>query len=233
MTAPILKPKNAATLLILKNISGEPFILMGRRHDAHKFMPGYYVFPGGKMDRCDYHAQFHAPLHPSDIELLSSEKSNFSDRHANALALCAIRETQEETGLLIGSTAHRKPNKSLLPAWKAFHEKDLLPNPSSLHYFARAITPTGHVKRFDTRFFLTLAENVSNIDEIHTSNELLDLQWVNLFSPPSINILDITKQILQDTKDCITPNLALKHCHPVTLYYSAKGRHYRKVRFNR
>lgn len=232
MTKHILKPKCAATLLILKAIEGKPFVLMGKRHEAHIFMPDFYVFPGGKMDRADFSHLYSPSLHERDIKMMRSEKTYFTEKHANALALCAIRETQEETGLLIGVKTKAPLRKSINSAWRIFQNQQLLPNPSALHYFARAITPTGHIRRFDTRFFLTFAENINNIDEMQPSSELSNLQWVDLFSPPNIKIHDITKQIMEDTKDCITPNMALKQCHPVTLYYSARGRHYRKVRFS-
>lgn len=46
-----LRPKDASTLLILdRKQDGSLHLLMGKRHMAHKFMPGKFVFPGGRVD---------------------------------------------------------------------------------------------------------------------------------------------------------------------------------------
>ena len=44
---PYMRPRNAATLIIIDRKGKEPKVLMGRRHSGHKFMPGKFVFPGG------------------------------------------------------------------------------------------------------------------------------------------------------------------------------------------
>ena len=45
-----VRPKDAATLLIVRRGAGEPRVLMGQRSAQHKFMPNKFVFPGGKVD---------------------------------------------------------------------------------------------------------------------------------------------------------------------------------------
>ena len=47
------RPKDAATMLIIDRTSARPKVLMGKRHESHKFMPGKYVFPGGRLDDGD------------------------------------------------------------------------------------------------------------------------------------------------------------------------------------
>ena len=49
-TATNLRPVDAATMLILDHSGRQPRVLMGKRHPSHKFMPGKYVFPGGRID---------------------------------------------------------------------------------------------------------------------------------------------------------------------------------------
>src|SRR5204863_1967999 len=48
-----LRPRDAATLIIVDNSSGEPRVLLGRRRLDMVFMPGRYVFPGGRVDPAD------------------------------------------------------------------------------------------------------------------------------------------------------------------------------------
>ena len=47
-----VKPRDAATLIIVKQAK-EPKILLGKRSMKHKFMPGKFVFPGGRLDYVD------------------------------------------------------------------------------------------------------------------------------------------------------------------------------------
>jgi 8-oxo-dGTP pyrophosphatase MutT (NUDIX family) len=54
---PAVKPKDAATLIIVKR-DLEPKILLGKRSLKHKFMPGKFVFPGGKLDYIDQRLRF-------------------------------------------------------------------------------------------------------------------------------------------------------------------------------
>ena len=51
---PNLRPRDAATLIIIDRRRRSNKILMGRRHDGHKFMPGKFVFPGGRIEREDW-----------------------------------------------------------------------------------------------------------------------------------------------------------------------------------
>ena len=41
------EPRDAATLMLIdRTDAAKPKVLLGRRHDGHKFMPGKFVFPG-------------------------------------------------------------------------------------------------------------------------------------------------------------------------------------------
>src|ERR1700755_2534532 len=46
-------PRDAATLMIIDRSGSEPKVLLGRRHANHKFMPGKFVFPGGRIEPLD------------------------------------------------------------------------------------------------------------------------------------------------------------------------------------
>ena len=99
-----LRPRDAATLIIVDSSSGEPRVLLGRRRLDMVFMPGRYVFPGGRVDPADKQIDVEEDLRPRDLEkLMVAMKGTPSQARARALALAAVRETFEEAGLLIGT----------------------------------------------------------------------------------------------------------------------------------
>ena len=103
-----VEPNDAATLIIIDRAKDEPKVLLGRRHARHVFLPGKFVFPGGRVDTTDRAMQAAKPLH-ADIERKLLVNTKFqSGLDAQALALAAIRETFEETGLVIGAKAAAK-----------------------------------------------------------------------------------------------------------------------------
>jgi 8-oxo-dGTP pyrophosphatase MutT (NUDIX family) len=113
------------------------------------FMPGKYVFPGGRVDKSDNRVPVAAPI-PGELEAnLLKGSPKIAPSRARALAVAAIREACEETGLCLGCKVD-KPVK-LDGAWQPFAEAGLLPDPSGLFLIARAITPPGRVRRFDIR----------------------------------------------------------------------------------
>ena len=79
-----------------------PKVLLGKRHQRHKFMPGKFVFPGGRVDPVDKLMPVARPLDPHAEAHLMKRLQRPSAAKAQAFALAAIRETFEETGLLLG-----------------------------------------------------------------------------------------------------------------------------------
>src|SRR5262249_56340986 len=53
LSSPVVRPKDAATLILVDRTSERPKVLLGRRHQNHKFMPGKFVFPGGRVEPAD------------------------------------------------------------------------------------------------------------------------------------------------------------------------------------
>ena len=105
MDNPNLRPKDAATLLILKRQKFDNYqVLMGRRHLKHKFMPGKFVFPGGRVDPSDSRVPVITEYNPLILEKLTFKmKQPNSIARARALAIASIRETYEEAGIFIGN----------------------------------------------------------------------------------------------------------------------------------
>ena len=143
-----LRPRDAATLVIFDaafdpdagSAGATARILMGRRRMDQVFLPGYYVFPGGRVDRDDAKARPATPLNPSDAaNLMLAMGGRPSAARAFALALAAVRETFEETGFAIGRPIDASDGKGpdVSPAWRGFFDCGMAPSLSELVFFAR------------------------------------------------------------------------------------------------
>ena len=152
-----MRPRDAATLMLLDRSGGGFKVLMGRRHARHAFMPGKFVFPGGRTDPADARIAVAADLHPEVWRKLTAG-NRLTPARARAIALSAIRETYEEAGLLIGA---KGPFSTAKPDWQGFAEHGVQPSLQTLRLVARAITPPNRVRRFDTRFFVAWREDVA------------------------------------------------------------------------
>src|ERR1700759_3842228 len=99
---PNLKPRDSATLILIDRAESVPKVLLGRRHERHRFMPGKFVFPGGRIEPTDRKMAAVEPLNERHIGRLMSRVKRPSAEKAASFALAAIRETYEETGLMLG-----------------------------------------------------------------------------------------------------------------------------------
>src|SRR3954465_8323829 len=134
---PYRRPVDAATLILVDRTASTPKVLVGKRHDKVVFMPGKFVFPGGRVEKTDNRIPVAAPI-PKALEAnLLKGSPKITPPRARSLAVAAIREACEETGLCLGRKVE-KPVK-LEGAWKPFSEAGLLPDPSGLFLIARAI----------------------------------------------------------------------------------------------
>ncbi|GBF58551.1 hypothetical protein PbB2_02237 [Candidatus Phycosocius bacilliformis] len=191
------RPKDAATLILVRDVARAPEILMGRRASGHSFMPDKYVFPGGKVDRCDRFIASHDELSPRSEALLRQENPG---RHPRAFALAAIRETWEETGLVVGRPGRLKGRMSDA-GWASFMASGHGPHLSPLHFFARAITPPQRHKRFDARFFIAHAEEAL-VDQrpARDGAEMEDLRWFSLADAFKLDLPNVTRFILGEVQ---------------------------------
>lgn len=174
---------------------------MGRRHQAARFQPGVYVFPGGMIERSDHLARSISDL---DRSITPKIAVGGSHRRAAALAMAAVRETFEETGLLVGAPGEVGP--SFDPTWSRFRELGLAPDLQRIKYLGRAITPSAQPIRFHARFFFVSAEHVQG--HIIASEELEDLQWVPLGDLESLNMMTVTKLMLEALNQRLSGEIA-------------------------
>lgn len=193
-----VRPKDAATLIIVRRDGSEPKVLMGKRAAGHKFMPNKFVFPGGVVDPGDGRLRPPHDLHPAVLKRLAK---GCSENRARALAMAAIRETYEETGLVLGEP-DSPTLKTRSPHWREFLKFDINPRLDSLHLVARAITPPYRSRRFDARFFMAEAELIQG--DVHAapegSGELLEIHWVSLADAQALELPNITRMVLGEVE---------------------------------
>lgn len=218
------RPRDAATLVIVDQSAGEPRVLMGRRHADQVFLPGMYVFPGGRVDRADHHVQAADSLNPADAHnLLLDMKGSASASRARALALAAIRETFEEAGLIVGAPSPAaEAAAGATGPWKPFLEAGYLPRIGHLAFFARAITPPGRTRRYDTRFFAVEASAIAGRVEVQ-DGELEDLEWFTFAGVRALNLPGITRVVVEDLQERLSLGLNERPGAPIPFYFHRNG----------
>jgi 8-oxo-dGTP pyrophosphatase MutT (NUDIX family) len=193
------RPRDAATLILVRREGAAPRILLGRRHGGHAFMPNMYVFPGGRLDAADCRMRFDGDLDPAIAQrLVARMRGRPSLARARGLALAAVRETFEEVGLILGKPL-AAPFSAPSPDWQAFTATGFLPDLSSLRFVMRAITPPGRTRRFDTRFFIADAAAVHDPDRPQHagSGELLEARWFTLSEALGLDLPRVTRDVLE------------------------------------
>src|SRR5471030_1504600 len=81
---PDSEPRDAATLMLIDRSGPKPKVLLGRRHHAHKFMPGKFVFPGGRIEALDRTMAAVSELHAGAQQKLLERVSNPSAEYARS-----------------------------------------------------------------------------------------------------------------------------------------------------
>jgi 8-oxo-dGTP pyrophosphatase MutT (NUDIX family) len=223
---PNLRPVDAATLIIVDRAGSAPRVLMGRRHEGHKFMPGVFVFPGGRAERNDGAIPCASELRAQACSLLTERVTRGTLPRARRLALAAIRETFEETGLVIGRKA--ETGAHVPGPWGEFLATGHLPDLEALHFLARAITPPKRPKRFDTRFFVVEAGAIrlKAREMAGPDSELTELAWLTIPETAGLPLPAITRVILAELDAALAEGWPDKP-RPVPFYYE-RNRHFRR-----
>jgi 8-oxo-dGTP pyrophosphatase MutT (NUDIX family) len=189
---PYMRPRDAATLILVRLHGEVPEVLLGCRDAKHAFMPNRYVFPGGRVDRADASVPVATPLDPFVNERL---RKAATAQRARALGVAAVRETFEETGLMLAKPLEGgAPKEDYGEHWRGFLDQGLAPALDCLDLIARAVTPPGRPRRFNARFFMARAEDATG--EIRHSSELGDIRWVRLDEARELPLPTITGLIL-------------------------------------
>lgn len=173
-----VRPRDAATLILWRDGGRAGLeVLMGVRSAKHRFMPSRLVFPGGRMDLDDRNAPVASELRPETrraLELRAKPKM------AHGLAVAAVRELHEETGLIMGR----------------FEGGRLRPDLEPLRYLCRALTPPQSPVRFNARFLM--APSRAAVGSLGGTGELEHLDWYPVDETPPHELALITAKVLQE-----------------------------------
>jgi 8-oxo-dGTP pyrophosphatase MutT (NUDIX family) len=178
-SAGAVEARPAATLVLLRDTTVGPEVLLLRRTRSAGFVPGAYVFAGGRVDQGDTDPRLWQHLTPPA-------------EPAPEYWSAALRELFEETGVLLardaagrfapdsGDTAIAALREALLADRATLHdvlmELQLRPALDGLVPFAHWITPLAEPRRFDTRFFLAaLPEGAHAVPD---AREMSDAVWL-------------------------------------------------------
>ncbi len=216
-TAPIdiyADSRKAASVMVLRDRPGGAFeVLMMRRPErGNDFRSGAVVFPGGVMEARDRLAHGHC-VGWDDVQ--ASARMGLPEGGLDYF-VAAVRECFEEVGLLFGQAlaqghathavqrAHRDWRSRLQTGQHGIHElcEDLQwqLDLTQWAYFAHWLTPLGRPKRFDTRFFVTLAPQGQ--EATADSNEAVELMWVSpheaMDAQRGLKLLPVTRRNLSE-----------------------------------
>ncbi len=187
-------PRPAATIVLLRDAEHGMEVLLMRRSRKAGFVPGAYVFPGGRVDGTDAGPKTIEQLDGLTPESAASrlELEN-GEPPAIAYYLAALREAFEETGILVGlrSDGSTPPTAAEDSSVDSVRD-DLMENRISfaeaiallqcriagdaIEYLAHWITPTPEPRRYDTRFFA--AKVRSGAEAIIDPREMTDALWL-------------------------------------------------------
>ena len=225
---PDSEPRDAATLMLIDRSETKPKVLLGRRHLRHKFMPGKFVFPGGRIEALDRVMPAASEPHPEMQKKLLERVAEPSAELARAFPLAAVREMAEETGLLLGVKRDVAP-----PApgdiWADFAKAAVLPDLANVHFIARAITPPRRPKRFDARFFTADASAVADRIEgiVGPESELVELTWVPIEEATHLDMPTITGIVLEELAARVEAGMG--HELPVPYYFMVDKQFFREL----
>ena len=207
-------PRPASTVVLMDQRSK---VYLTKRPITMKFFGGYYVFPGGAVEKGDYE--------------VGEQFRQFYSEFDPAYLIAAARELFEEVGVFLGSKKpasfqidtecnyRRKLVNGELDFIQMLNQEKLCLNIGSLQYFGNLITPEDKPIRFDTRFFLAkLPQEQFPKPDFH---EIDDASWFLpqeameayrkeeiLLAPPTILALETIDKYLSG-QPLIMPELKL------------------------
>jgi len=213
-TRPPPAPKDASTLLLVRDGEAGLEVLCIERHAKSGFLGGAIVFPGGKVDPSDRHVSW-SKLSSSPWPIQGASWGE--DIDVRAFAIAAIRETFEEAGILVASSVDSNhqldgERRALAEGTVAFHE--IIENlrahveVSALRPFARWVTPEAESRRFDTRFFI--AKSPDGQHASHDNHEATNNFWatpqalLRRFATGAIKLAPPTHRCLELLRDVAT-----------------------------
>ncbi len=189
-----VEPRAAATIVLLRDGDADMEILLMRRSRKAGFVPGAYVFPGGRVDNSDALPSVVSLLDDLDPDTARQRLEYDGEPPAIAYYLAALREAFEETGIMVGlrddgsapPTAAEDPGvdqirDALMGDQIGFDEAierlGCRIAGDAIEYIAHWITPEPEPRRYDTRFFA--AKVRAGATPIIDPREMTDALWLS------------------------------------------------------
>ncbi len=178
-------PRDAATVILLRDEPDGFSVFMVRRHAKSGFMAGAYVFPGGVLDPEDATPALLARARGCSMgEAARALGEAASGTRALALYVAALRETFEEAGVLLGRgdrvTDLEDARRRLLAgelSFEALLERlDWELAVDALTPLSRWVTPEVEPRRYDARFFIARAPDAQRAE--HDRIEVTAGEWL-------------------------------------------------------
>ena len=178
--------KDAATIAVVRDGADGLEVFLMRRQATMAFAAGMYVFPGGGVFDED---EMQIPWIGPDASAFAA-RFNTSAELAHALVVAAVRETFEETGVLLAGP----DEDSVVADVSVFHDARLAIERHELSFaeflhqhrlhlradllgpWSHWITPAFEPRRFDTRFFVSALPHGQRIDRV--SDEADESMWL-------------------------------------------------------
>jgi len=174
--------KDASTVIVLRDAEGGVETFMLCRHQQSGFMGGAHVFPGGKVDASDSDARWLGRVDRTPNEI-TKRLGEADPERGLGLLVAGVRETFEEAGVLLASTAARvdlaQTRRRLndgAPFIDLAEAIDMKIDAMALAPYARWITPKMESRRFDTRFYIAVLPEGQSAS--HDGSETTSAVWL-------------------------------------------------------
>lgn len=204
-------PRDAATVIILRDSSAGPEVFLVKRHGLSDVLGGAYVFPGGKLDDSDAQLDEAQHLDQDSVQLHAQlGEPALNSNVAKGLFVAALREAFEECGVLFAQGADQTHAQALAAQLKDGRMFNLALAETQLRLQTRAVAPWSRwvtpkmpsisSKRFDTRFFVAAlpVDQIARHDDVETTQSVwltpraaLEQYWAREIemAPPQIMTL--------------------------------------------
>jgi glyoxylase-like metal-dependent hydrolase (beta-lactamase superfamily II)/8-oxo-dGTP pyrophosphatase MutT (NUDIX family) len=207
-----VEPRDAATLVILRDSEHGPRVLVTVRPEHLRFMGGAWVFPGGALAEADGDPRWRDATNLGVDEAAARLNEEVEPERAHGLYVCALREAFEEVGFLLGSGPIENLRREDAEDPERFLERcrvdGVVMDAAALVPGGRWVTPLGAPVRFDARFFLARAPD--GWEPVPDPAEVARCMWLTpaealselaagraLMAPPTVEMM----QLLDGHKD--------------------------------
>lgn len=216
-------PKDAATIAVVRDGEDGIEAFLMRRHSAMAFAAGMYVFPGGGVQDDDGEPMTWVGPAPE----VWAERFHCEPDLAARLVVAAVRETFEETGVLLaGPDEHSVVGDTTDLAWaredleakkmsfaRFLADQGLVLRADLLGAWAHWITPALEPRRYDTRFFVAALPEGQRIGTVSTEADkslwaplsevlaLVDAKQAAMMPPTAVTCRELSTLAATDVLD--------------------------------